>query len=95
MIKRLKCLITGRVQMVMFRDYTTRKARGLGLVGTVQNIKDGLVEVVAEGEEEKLKQLLVFLNKGPVLSRVDKVESFWMESTNEFLKFNIMYKDLK
>ena len=90
MTKRLKCRIAGRVQLVMFRDFTTRKARRLGLVGRVQNIKDGSVEVIAEGEEEKLKQLLVLLKKGPLLSRVDNVESFWEEATGEFSEFNII-----
>lgn len=95
MIKRLESRITGRVQLVMFRDFTTRVSRRLGLVGIVQNMKDGSVEVVAEGEEEKLKQLLTFLNKGSVLSRVDRVESFWEEPTNEFSKFNIVYNKSK
>ena len=95
MIKRLECRITGQVQMVMFRDFTTRKARRLGLVGMVRNMKDGSVEMVAEGEEEKLKQLLVFLGKGSLLSRVDKVESFWTEPTGEFSKFNIVYNNSK
>jgi len=95
MIKRLKCRITGRVQGVMFRDFTTRKARGLGLVGIVKNIKDGSVEVTSEGDEEKLKQLLVFLNKGSLLSKVNNVESFWLEPTNEFLGFNIVYDNQK
>ena len=95
MIKRLKCRITGRVQIVMFRDFTRRVSRRLGLVGTVQNIKDGSVEVIAEGEEEKLKQLLIFLNKGSLLSKVDNVESSWGEATDEFLKFNIIYDKLK
>jgi len=95
MIKRLKCRITGRVQGVMFRDFTTRKARGLGLVGIVKNIKDGSVEVISEGDEEKLKQLLVFLIKGSLLSKVNNVESFWLEPTNEFLGFNIVYDNQK
>ena len=81
--------------MVMFRDFTTRVSRRLGLTGTVQNVKNGSVKVVAEGEEEKLKQLLVFLGKGSLLSRVDKVESFWTESAGEFSKFNIVYNNSK
>ena len=95
MTKRLRCQITGRVQLVMFRNFTMRKARQFGLVGTVQNIKNGSVKMVAEGEEEKLKQLLVFLNKGSLLSRVDKVESFWEKATGEFSKFNIVYNNSK
>ena len=60
MKKRLECRITGRVQLVMFRDFTQRKASSLGLFGTVENKKDGSVVVVAEGEESKLEQLLLF-----------------------------------
>ena len=81
--------------MVMFRDFAMRKSRCLGLVGTVQNIKDGSVEVIAEGEEEKLKQLLIFLNKGPLLSKVDTVENAWGETTGEFSKFDIIYDGSK
>ena len=95
MIKRLECRITGRVQMMMFRDFTTRVSRRLGLTGTVQNVKDGSVKVIAEGEEEKLERLLAFLDKGSLLSRVDKVESFWTEPTGEFSKFNIVYNSSK
>ena len=95
MVKRLKCRIRGRVQMVMFRDFVARKARRLGLVGTVQNIADGSVCVIAEGEEEKLEHFFILLNKGPLLSRVDNVEISWEKATNEFLKFNIVYDKSK
>ena len=94
MIKRLKCRITGRVQMVMFRDFTRRNARRLDLAGTVQNISDGSVHVIAKGEEEKLEQFSLLLHKGSVFSRVDNVESRWEESTEEFTTFNIIYKNI-
>ena len=77
--------------MVMYRDFTTRKARSLGLLGSVKNIEDGSVFVVAEGEEEDLKRFLVLLNKGPILSRVDDVKVLWMTPTEEFTDFKILY----
>jgi acylphosphatase len=89
--KRMKCKITGRVQMVMFRDFVRRKARTLGLLGSVQNLSDGSVFVLTEGEEEKLQLFLSLLHKGPLLSRIDKVESSFSEATNEFSKFDIIY----
>lgn len=91
MQKRLESQISGRVQMVMFRDFVTRKARGLGLVGTVRNNPDGTVSVVAEGEEAKLNDLLVHLHKGPVLSRVDAVTEKWSESLGGYKNFDILY----
>ncbi len=91
MKKRLECRITGRVQLVMFRDFTQRKASSLGLFGTVQNKKDGSVVVVAEGEEGKLEQLLLLLRRGSLLSRVDSVEVKWGEVTGDFSDFKIVY----
>ena len=51
MEKRLECQVFGRVQLVMFRDFVTRKARARGIVGTVKNNPDGSVSVVAQGDE--------------------------------------------
>ncbi|MCK9345156.1 MAG: acylphosphatase [Candidatus Pacebacteria bacterium] len=91
MQKRLESKIAGRVQMVMFRDFTTRKARALGLVGTVRNNPDSTVSVIAEGEEEKLQELLRLLKKGSVLSRVDEVTEKWSECLGGYKNFDILY----
>ena len=73
MIKRLECYVFGRVQMVMFRDFACRKAKGLKLTGAVKNLKGGEVYVIAEGEEEKLRLFLAKLEKGPIFARVECV----------------------
>ncbi len=91
MQKRLECRVSGRVQLVMFRDFTQRKAFGLGLVGTVKNNPDGSVSVVAEGDEEALKKFLVLVHKGSILSRVDDVSEKWSESLGEYKNFAILY----
>jgi len=91
MQKRLECSITGRVQMVMFRDFTQRSARKLGIVGIVKNMDDGSVYVVGEGEEEKLQKLLALLHKGSIFARVDKVEEKWMKPEGSFNGFRIVY----
>jgi acylphosphatase len=92
MIKRVEYQIFGRVQMVMFRDFTQRKAKALGLVGVVKNLPDGSVWAVAEGEEEKLKALLAKLKKGPILAKVERVEEGWLEAAGEFKDFKIVYE---
>ena len=58
MQKEIEVIIRGRVQMVMFRDFTKRKAGSLGLTGTVKNLKDGSVCVVAQGDEDKLNKFI-------------------------------------
>ncbi|MEK7118368.1 MAG: acylphosphatase, partial [Patescibacteria group bacterium] len=67
MKKRLECHIFGRVQLVMYRDFVVRKARGLGVVGEVENKEDGTVFLVGEGEGEKLLAFVEELKKGPFL----------------------------
>ena len=77
--------------MVMYRDFATRKARNLGIVGEVQNKADKTVALVGEGEEEKLLALIERLKQGSLLSRVDRVEVVWTPPTGEFKKFTLRY----
>ncbi|NQV88272.1 MAG: acylphosphatase [Parcubacteria group bacterium] len=95
MIKEVRCIVKGRVRGVMYRDFTQRNARGLDIVGTVENLPDNSVEIVAQGEEGDLKKFIEILQKGPILTRikarVDKVEVVWSESTKSFFGFKIIY----
>lgn len=91
MQKRLACRITGRVQLVMFRDFTRRKAKARNITGTVKNELDGSVSVVAEGEGKALEALVRDLNRGPFLAHVDHVEAMWGEPQGMWKDFTIVY----
>ena len=91
MRKRLECKVSGRVQMVMFRDFVQRAATKLGVVGTVRNASEGHVSVVAEGEEEVLRKFLTFVKRGPLFARVDNVEEEWSEPLGGYKTFDILY----
>lgn len=91
MKKRLISLVSGRVQLVMYRDFAARSAKKLGLTGTVQNQSDGRVRVVAEGEEAKLREFLERLYQGPLLAHVTHIDSAWLEPTGEYADFSILY----
>lgn len=91
MNERLEAVVSGRVQLVMYRDFATRKARGLKLVGEVQNLEDGTVRVVAEGEREKLNRYVEKLTRGPLLARVEQVRVSWLPATNAHTTFLIQY----
>ena len=73
MLKRLHIYYSGDVQGVGFRFTAERIAKGLGLKGFVKNLNDGGVEVVAEGEEERLKEFQnrIKLEMGPYVSKED------------------------
>ncbi len=91
MLKRLEAKVYGRVQMVLFRDFTRRNAKKLGLTGFVRNETDGGVWVVAEGEEAALKILLSKLNRGPMFARVEDVEIEWKSASGAHKDFVIDY----
>lgn len=91
MQKRIECLVSGRVQMVMYRDFVTRNARRLGITGEVLNNKDGTVSVVAEGEEGALGELIRQMERGSLLARVDGVETLMKTATNSYKRFTIRY----
>ena len=75
--QEVECLVYGRVTRVMFRDFVCRRARRLGLAGTVQNLPDRSVRVIARGEEAPLRELISYLKRGPIFSQVEKVETVW------------------
>ncbi len=88
----MECLIKGRVTGVMFRDFVSRRARRLGLFGTVENVARGQVRVVAQGERTQLEQLVSCLKRGSILSRVDSVEVVERPiETPRFTDFHILH----
>lgn len=85
----LRAFVSGRVQGVGFRFYAYGQARKLGLEGMVRNLPDGRVEVHAGGPREALEQFVGVLEKGPALSRVDRVELDWKAEPPEPGPFSI------
>jgi len=91
-MQELHAIIRGRVQLVMFRDFTQRHAKKLGLKGFVRNLQNGTVEVLAQGEEQELTLLLQTLHRGPLLAHVESVESEMRDLTATFDTFGISYE---
>lgn len=68
-------LVSGQVQGVFFRASTEAAARRLGLTGWVRNLRDGRVEVLACGAENRLAELERWLWQGPPRARVTQVQA--------------------
>jgi len=83
--------IIGRVQGVGYRFFAEDVARRLNINGYVKNLYDGSVEVYAEAEKEILEQFIEELERGPGLSRVDKVEVEWLNKKPEYQNFRIVF----
>ena len=86
---RAHLIISGRVQGVSFRYYTQDIAQNLEIKGWIKNCWDGKVEVVMEGEEEKVKKLIDWCYRGPGSAIVEKVGIEWEKYRGEFNSFGI------
>jgi acylphosphatase len=87
--KRVQVIVRGRVTGVFFRAATQREAKRLGITGWVKNRPDGAIEMVAEGEEEAIKEMVSWANHGPSAARVDGVDVRWRVYTGEYSDFRI------
>jgi acylphosphatase len=88
--KRVELVIRGRVQGVFFRAATQREARRLGVTGYVKNRADGSVEVLAEGDEDAIRELSTWAHHGPSAARVDAVDVRWRGYTGDHFEFAII-----
>lgn len=66
-------------------------ARRLNLRGYVRNRRDRTVEVVAEGTERALRELLTCLEIGPSTAIVERVDVKWLPSSGRFYGFEVRF----
>ena len=90
--KRAHVFLEGRVQGVYFRSYTREWAEGARVVGWVRNAPDGRLEVVLEGEEEDILEVVGYMKQGPPYAQVNKVNFDWEEPTGEFKEFSVRHR---
>lgn len=89
--RRFYAVVLGSVQGVGYRMFAQREGRRLGLRGYARNLPDGTVEVVAEGSEERLRELLRSLARGPSAAQVEGVRTEWQDPLGEPQGFSIRY----
>ncbi|TMI12593.1 acylphosphatase [Candidatus Bathyarchaeota archaeon] len=87
---RARILISGLVQGVFFRRGIADLARQLSVTGWVRNLRDGSVEVVCEGDKDKLDRVVQFCRVGPSGARVKNVDVDWFDFRGDFRGFKII-----
>ena len=90
-MKRVHVFYSGRVQGVGFRMTAEEAAQEFGVVGWVKNLRDGRVELLAEGEPEILERFLRALRGGPMKNFIQQVELSWGHASEVFHEFEIRY----
>lgn len=73
-VKRVRVVVSGRVQGVFYRATCETRARALGLGGFVRNLPDGRVEAAFEGPDADVDAMVAWCRHGPDFARVDAVE---------------------
>ena len=93
MVKRVKIVLKGKVQGVFFRDFAKQNANKLGVVGYAKNLRGGDLEIVAQGEEKKVEELVKLCRRGPIFAKVEGVDVVdeAIEDEGEYEHFDIRY----
>jgi acylphosphatase len=88
---RAHVIISGRVQGVFFRVETKHAVDGFGVFGWVKNRRDGTVEAVFEGDQDRVEAVLEWCKEGPGHAQVSDVKIDWENYAAEFSGFDITY----
>lgn len=88
-MKQAHIIISGAVQGVGYRYFVRSNARKLDLTGWVRNTTNGKVEVVLQGSQEQIEEMLALARTGPMLSEVKDIEVEWEERKEMFNDFVI------
>jgi len=73
-MKTLKIYITGTVQGIFFRKFIEERANELGIRGFVRNLDDGRVEVIIEGDEKKIEEMINICRQGSPHSTINNIK---------------------
>ena len=83
-MKRLTAFVSGKVQRVGYRARVIQLANGLGLKGIIENLSDGRVRIIAEGDEEKIKLFEGSIDIKNTFIQVATIEKSYSQPYGEF-----------
>lgn len=90
MKKHYNITIHGNVVNVGFRFYAMERAYKDKVMGLAKYIKNNVIYIEAEGEDEQLQSFLVWCKKGPIGSIVEKVDVIEDENLINYDSFEII-----
>jgi acylphosphatase len=88
--KRMHLFYSGQVQGVGFRYTVRRVATGFEVTGTIRNLSDGRVELLAEGSESELSAFRTAIRDAGLSHFIKNENITWAEPGNEFRGFEIV-----
>ncbi len=89
----MHAIVKGDVQGVGFRATTRYYAINLGVKGFVRNLKDGTVEIFAQGSKERLEELMKKLQDEAAAGKIDSasIDYFPVETPHQEIDFRIIH----
>lgn len=88
-IKRYKLIVSGRVQGVGYRYFTSQQAGMYRLTGWVRNCYNGSVEIEAQGKKALIDRFIEELRKGPLFGHVKGIDTTEIEVIKDDIEFSI------
>ncbi len=90
MKRAVRVIISGTVQGVFFRNFCKENADNLDLRGFVRNLTNGDIEMVLEGEEKAIKEMVELLRVGPKHSIIRDVQVEERKFSDDFKDFKVL-----
>ena len=84
-----KFFVSGDVQGVGYRFFVQRSSAAHQVRGYVRNLRDGRVEILAEGSAKAVEAFRHDLAAGPTYSRVGTIEELVVEPSGLYSNFRI------
>ena len=88
--QRMTVVYSGRVQGVGFRYTVKSLTPGFEITGTVRNLDDGRVELIAEGEREELDAFRQAVHESGLGGLIQREEKTLGPATGQFRGFEIV-----
>jgi len=89
-MKEIHIIVSGNVQGVFFRATVKEIADDLNLSGYAKNLKDGSVEIVAQGLKSNLESFLKEIKSSPGKSQVEKCQVNLKDLQKELSGFRVL-----
>jgi acylphosphatase len=86
----MQVFYSGNVQGVGFRYTVKTVATGFDLAGTVRNLADGRVELIAEGAKNELEAFCAAIRDSGLGHFIEKEAVSWGDAQSEFRGFEIV-----
>ena len=87
---RVHIFLYGRVQGVAFRYYAKIMADKFIVKGWIKNLPNGEVEIMIEGNKERVTRMIEWCKKGPSMAFVEDINIDWLPYTGQFNRFSIL-----